>query len=152
MPIYKKLNEDIEEVDVIIAGGGTAGCVVAGRLAAADPTLAILVIEWGRDNYDDPKVVVPAMWLQHMIPEADSTIFYQTNKSEYLADREAIVPAGGILGGGSSINYMMYTRAQRSDFDSWQTPGWSADEMLPYLKKVVMMIVKYTCEIGNNGS
>ena len=34
------------------------------------------------------------------------------------------------------MNWMVYTRAQRSDFDSWNTPGWSADEMLPYLKKV----------------
>jgi choline dehydrogenase-like flavoprotein len=46
------------------------------------------------------------------------------------------VPAGGVLGGGSSINLMMYSRAQRSDWDAWQTPGWSADEMIPYLKKV----------------
>jgi alcohol oxidase len=46
------------------------------------------------------------------------------------------VPCGGTLGGGSSINFMMYTRAQRSDFDSWNTPGWSAQEMWPYLKKL----------------
>ena len=30
----------------------------------------------------------------------------------------------------------VYTRAQRSDFDSWKTPGWAADDMLPFLKKV----------------
>ena len=37
------------------------------------------------------------------------------------------------------MNWMVYTRAQRSDFDSWKTPGWSADEMLPFLKKVCLL-------------
>jgi choline dehydrogenase-like flavoprotein len=36
----------------------------------------------------------------------------------------------------SSINWMVYTRGQRHDFDSWNTKGWSADELLPFLKKV----------------
>jgi alcohol oxidase len=43
---------------------------------------------------------------------------------------------GGLLGGGSSINFMMYTRAQGCDFDSWNTPGWSAKDMLPLLNKL----------------
>jgi alcohol oxidase len=43
---------------------------------------------------------------------------------------------GGIFGGGSSINFMMYTRAQGVDFDSWNTPGWSAKDMLEMCKKL----------------
>lgn len=43
---------------------------------------------------------------------------------------------GGLLGGGSSINFMMYTRAQGCDFDSWNTPGWSAKDMLPLCNKL----------------
>lgn len=43
---------------------------------------------------------------------------------------------GGILGGGSSINFMMYTRAQGADFDKWNTPGWSATDMLPVCNKL----------------
>ena len=43
---------------------------------------------------------------------------------------------GGILGGGSSINFMMYTRAQGADFDKWKTPGWTAKELLPLLTKL----------------
>lgn len=43
---------------------------------------------------------------------------------------------GGCLGGGSSINFMMYTRAQGADFDSWQTDGWYAKDMLPLLNKL----------------
>lgn len=43
---------------------------------------------------------------------------------------------GGMLGGGSSINFMMYTRAQGIDFDNWKTPGWGAEEMLEMCKKL----------------
>ena len=43
---------------------------------------------------------------------------------------------GGILGGGSSINFMMYTRAQGIDFDSWETEGWAAKDMLPMCNKL----------------
>jgi choline dehydrogenase-like flavoprotein len=43
---------------------------------------------------------------------------------------------GGMLGGGSSINFMMYTRAQGVDFDSWATPGWAAEDMIPLCKKL----------------
>jgi alcohol oxidase len=43
---------------------------------------------------------------------------------------------GGMLGGGSSINFMMYTRAQGIDFDSWETEGWTATEMLPMCNKL----------------
>ncbi|KAI8622903.1 GMC oxidoreductase [Xylariaceae sp. FL1651] len=136
MGLSNCLSDDLGEVDVIIAGGGTAGCIVAGRLAEADPNLSILVIEGGLDNYENLTVVTPAMFLTHLAPDSKTALFYQTVKSKYLADREAVVPSGGILGGGSSINFMMYTRAQREDYDSWKIPGWTADELYPYLKKL----------------
>ncbi|KAL1800515.1 hypothetical protein ACET3X_000857 [Alternaria dauci] len=136
MGIYNKLAEEINEVDVIVAGGGTAGCIIAGRLAEDDPSLSILVIEGGANNKDVASVVNPAFYLQNLLPTTKTALFYKGNKSKQLADREPIVPSGGTLGGGSSINFMMYTRAQRSDFDSWNTPGWSAEEMLPHLKKL----------------
>ncbi|KAI1876333.1 hypothetical protein JX265_003859 [Neoarthrinium moseri] len=136
MPLYKQLADDLAEVDVIVAGGGTAGCAVAGRLAEADPDISILLIEGGTDNHDEPTVIHPALFMAHLLPEAKTSIFYKAIKSQHLADREAIVPAGGILGGGSSTNFMMYTRAQRSDYDSWNTPGWSTNELLPFLNKL----------------
>ncbi|KAF2865019.1 GMC oxidoreductase-domain-containing protein [Massariosphaeria phaeospora] len=78
----------------------------------------------------------PALFLSGLIPTSKATLFYKGNRESQLDDRELIVPSGGTLGGGSSTNLMMYSRAQRSDFDSWKTPGWSSDEMLPYLKKL----------------
>ncbi|KAM6513496.1 hypothetical protein FALCPG4_015908 [Fusarium falciforme] len=136
MGVYTKLADDVNEVDVIIAGGGTAACVVAGRLAEADPSLSILVIERGQDNRGVQNIENPVFFLDHLLPTSTTAIFYQGNKADQLAGREVIVPSGGTLGGGSSINFMMYTRAQRSDLDSWKTPGWSADELLPFMKKL----------------
>ncbi|KAI1773250.1 GMC oxidoreductase [Hypoxylon cercidicola] len=136
MGLYKKLAADLEEVDVIIAGGGTAACIVAGRLAEADPGLSILVVEGGPDNYDNPKITIPGLYQSNLQPESETVIFYKSAKSKQLADQERIVPSGGTLGGASSINFMMYTRAQREDFDSWKTPGWTADDLWPYLKKL----------------
>lgn len=43
---------------------------------------------------------------------------------------------GNILGGSSSINFMVYTRGQAIDYDSWNSPGWTANEMLPLFKKL----------------
>ncbi|KAK7719626.1 hypothetical protein SLS64_001803 [Diaporthe eres] len=68
--------------------------------------------------------------------ESKTNRFYLTKKSPEVADRSLILPTGNILGGGSSTNFMMYSRAQRSDWDSWNTPGWYADEMLPFLQKL----------------
>ncbi|KAH8659674.1 alcohol oxidase [Ilyonectria robusta] len=125
MGVYTKLADDVQEVDVIIAGGKSH------RLLLADPKLSILLIEGGPNNYNMPNIVHPVFFLDHLHPTSQTTIFYKTKQH---ADREVIVPSGGTIGGGSSINFMMYTRAQRSDFDSWKSRGWSADELWPYLK------------------
>ncbi|KAK0652390.1 GMC oxidoreductase-domain-containing protein [Cercophora newfieldiana] len=136
MPLYNTLPQDLGEVDVIIAGGGSAGCIVAGRLAAADTTLHVLLVEGGRDNYNVPSVVHAALGPQNLLPENKMAIFYKTVREDQLAGREMVVPSGGVLGGGSSINVGLYTRAQRSDYDAWDMPGWSAEELWPYLKKL----------------
>jgi alcohol oxidase len=47
-----------------------------------------------------------------------------------------------MLGGGSSINFMMYTRAQGIDFDSWKTEGWAAKDMLPLCNKLETYHIK----------
>ncbi|KAI0006385.1 GMC oxidoreductase [Xylariaceae sp. FL0662B] len=133
--IYTDLPSDLAEVDVIIAGGGTAGCIVASRLAETDPTLSILIIEQGRDNFNLSNVIYPALFERNTMPGSDTALFWKANKSPQLADREPIIETGGILGGGSSINWMVYTRGQWDDFDAWNTPGWAAEDVLEFLKK-----------------
>ena len=110
--------------------------MVAGRLALADPSLSILLIEAGKNNYQEPTVRNPILFLTHLAPGSNTVRFYKAKPSGHLLGREAILPAGSILGGGSSINFMLYTRAQGVDFDSWETKGWYQDDMLPLLNKV----------------
>ena len=110
--------------------------MAAGRLAKNNPDLSILLIEGGRDNKNDPTVVNPAIFLAHLAPTTQTALLYKSNPEAALNGREAVVPAGGLLGGGSSINFMMYTRAQGVDYDSWKTEGWDQKSLLPLLKKV----------------
>ncbi|KAJ4409981.1 hypothetical protein N0V82_009349 [Gnomoniopsis sp. IMI 355080] len=116
--------------------GGAAGCIVAGRLAEAARELSILLIESGPNNFGDPMVTIPAFWLSHTDPNDKYTWSYKATASHYLAGRESIVPAGRILGGGSSVNMLLYSRPQRSELDAWNMPGWSAEDILGYMKKV----------------
>ncbi|KAL8397192.1 hypothetical protein RB594_004055 [Gaeumannomyces avenae] len=135
MGIFNALPEGLDEVDVIIAGGGAAGCVVAGRLAAASPELSILVVEAGKDNTGNPMVEQPIMFWKNMDPAAMTSTFHDANKSGEALGRKIVIPSGGILGGGTSVNMMAYARPQRCDLDAWGIPGWAADDMLPYFKK-----------------
>ncbi|MCJ1399000.1 hypothetical protein MMC11_002202 [Xylographa trunciseda] len=129
-------HRDGMEYDIIFAGGGAAGCVAAGRLARANPSLSILVVEGGKNNSGNSMVTTPAIYPTHLLPDSQDAIFYKSEKSEHLRGREAIIATGGVLGGGSSINFMMYTRGQSCDYDSWQTEGWDFQSLLPYFKKL----------------
>ncbi|RDX47581.1 alcohol oxidase-like protein [Lentinus brumalis] len=125
--------------DIIIAGGGTSGCVVAGRLAAADPTLSILVIEAGPPTRNDDLHTQPARYRYHLRPETTTIKFHTAHESAALGGRAPVVPCGQCVGGGSSVNFTMYTRAAASDYDEWDTVhgnrGWSSGDLLPYLRK-----------------
>ncbi|KDR71609.1 hypothetical protein GALMADRAFT_143863 [Galerina marginata CBS 339.88] len=104
-----------DEVDVIVCGGGPAGCVTAGRLAYADPTLKAV-----QTIVTTPGSIAPVFF-------NDKAKFYiDTMESSFLRGRQSIVPCANILGGGSSINFQMYTRASASDWDDFKTPGWTA--------------------------
>ncbi|KAI0465845.1 alcohol oxidase-like protein [Xylaria cf. heliscus] len=136
MGIFTILPGHLQEVDIIIAGGGTAGCVVASRVADADADLSILVIEGGPNNRNVPTVAHPVLWAANCLAGSTTVSHHKSGKEEQIADRESIVFVGNSLGGGSSVNAMMYARAQKCDFDSWATAGWTADDLLPYLKKL----------------
>ncbi|KAK4175183.1 GMC oxidoreductase-domain-containing protein [Triangularia setosa] len=124
-----------EEFDIIVCGGGSCGCVVAGRLANLDRNLKVLLIEAGENNLNNPWVYRPAIFPRNMKLDSKTATFYESSPSPALSGRGAIVPAANILGGGSSINFMMYTRASASDYDDFQAKGWTTEELLPLMKK-----------------
>jgi alcohol oxidase len=154
MPLYKELPGEIEEVDVILVGGmlaaslsvampselippagGTAACIIASRLSDAYPDLSILVLESGRKD-DDPTITFPLLLGAHYDPNGQFMRKVQARPSNRLANRALTMPVANVLGGGSSVNMMNYSRGYRFDFDAWKMPGWSSQELLPYLRKV----------------
>ncbi|KAI0066445.1 alcohol oxidase-like protein [Artomyces pyxidatus] len=127
------------EYDLIFAGGGTAAGVIAGRLAAAAPDLRILILEAGPPTRDKLEHIQPARFFGHLTPTSTTLRFHVSTPSPAVGGRGVIVPCGQCLGGGSSVNFAMYTRASRSDYDEWETeysnPGWGSADLLPLLKK-----------------
>ncbi|KAI9453455.1 alcohol oxidase-like protein [Lactarius psammicola] len=129
-----------EEYDIVIAGGGTAACVVAGRLAAADTNLRILLLEAGPTTYNDPAHTDPLRLLSHLAPDSRTVRAHVTQPSAILGGRTTTVPCGQCLGGGGSVNFMIYMRPSASDYDDWETvyqnPGWGSKDLIPLLRKI----------------
>ncbi|KAG6830871.1 hypothetical protein H0H92_014236 [Tricholoma furcatifolium] len=127
-----------EVFDIIFAGGGATACVTAGRLAQADPTLKILILEAGPLTKDMPDHIQPARYFSNLLRGEPFTL-HASKPSPALAGRSVVVPTGRCLGGGSSVNFAMYTRAAASDYDDWESvyknPGWGSKHLIPLLKK-----------------
>ena len=125
----------MDEFDYIIAGGGSAGCVLANRLSA-DPRNRVLLLEaGGKDDYIWIKVPVGYLYC---IGNPRTDWMYLTEAEAGLGGRALKYPRGRVLGGSSSINGMIYMRGQSADYDGWRQtglPGWGWDEVLPYFKR-----------------
>ncbi|KAL1724492.1 alcohol oxidase-like protein [Schizophyllum commune] len=124
-----------KEYDIIFAGAGTAACVAAGRLAAADPSLEILLLEAGPHTLGLEAHVEPYRFVTHLAPGSATVTPYVSSPAPAVPNRSIVVPVGHCVGGGSSVNFMMYTRAAASDYDDWGALGWTTKELLPLLKK-----------------
>ncbi|KAI0829921.1 alcohol oxidase-like protein [Trametes gibbosa] len=128
------------EFDIILAGGGTAAGVIAGRLASACPSLRILLLEMGPHTQENPAHIQPARFLTHLFPGTKTARPMVARPSKDLDGRQLVTHCGQCLGGGSSINFAMYTRPPGSDYNDWankfNNPGWSFDELLPLITKI----------------
>ncbi|KAG2364367.1 GMC oxidoreductase-domain-containing protein [Suillus spraguei] len=126
----------MSEFDIIFAGGGTTACVVAGRLAAWDPSLRILILEAGQHTLNKPIHVQPYQYPFNQAPTSTTVTFNVGNPSPRLNGRAPIVPCGRCVGGGSCVNFMVYTRAPVSDYDDWGANGWESGNLIPLMKKL----------------
>jgi choline dehydrogenase len=122
----------MDRFDIVICGAGTAGCILANRLSA-DPARRVLLLEAGQemrgpmleaygaamDQWD-----TPIDWAFRSAPQA------------HLNGRRILLNRGKGFGGSSGINYGMYVRGNRGDYDHWAqlgNTGWSYDAVLPFM-------------------
>lgn len=116
--------------DVAVVGAGSAGVVVAARLAAAGARVVLL--EAGGWTTGNPDVDNPLAWFALLGTALDWS--YSTEPVATVRDRRFAWPRGKAVGGSSSINAMAYVRGTSGDFDQWEQvagPGWAYREVLP---------------------
>jgi choline dehydrogenase-like flavoprotein len=142
--------------DYIVVGGGVSGLVVANRLTedansafgnqnlerfdcsfAALTWLAetVLVVEYGEQAHT-PNASVPGFALSK--DQSARTWRFPSVPQTHLANRSVGLPVGSVVGGGSVINGMTYTRGSAADYDSWEAlgnAGWNWKNLFPYFRK-----------------
>jgi choline dehydrogenase len=124
-----------DEYDYIVAGGGTAGCVVAARLAA-DEDISVLLIEAGPKALGVSQIVEPALWPALRKTSLDWGFGYEP--SPEVAGRALRVPSGRVLGGCSATGPLGWYRGRAGDYDAWEqagAKGWNGETMLPYFRR-----------------
>ena len=125
----------MEESDIIVVGGGSAGAAMTGRLAEAG--LAVTLIEAGKTDRH-MRSRVPAL-TSAIVQNPDYDWCYQVEPDPTLGGRADIWPAGKLLGGGSALNGMMFIRGHRWDYDQWAAmgaDGWDYASVLPYFRRM----------------
>lgn len=120
--------------DYVIIGAGSAGSLLAARLA--ETSANVLLLEAGPETWH-PLIHIPAgVRSLHRNPALNWN--YSTEPHPDTANRSINWPRGRVIGGTGSINGMLYVRGNPGDYDCWADmgcPGWSYAEVLPYFKK-----------------
>src|SRR3970282_2189566 len=125
-----------DKYDVIIVGGGSAGCGAASRLSE-DPSRKVLVLEAGPHPPPLPELVADASKQTRLLLESDFVAMFPTER--HIDGSTYYALAGRSMGGGSSVNVMSVLRPQRYDLDQWVAagnPDWSYERCLPFMKKI----------------
>jgi choline dehydrogenase len=121
--------------DYIVTGAGSAGCVVASRLAESG-RYRVLLLEAGPPD-TNPWIHIPLGYAKTYIDPSVNWKF-ETEPQPQMQGRRLYLPRGKTLGGSSSINGMVYIRGHHADYDDWRQrgcTGWDWDSVLPYFKK-----------------
>ena len=119
--------------DYVVIDGGTSGLSVANRLTE-DPQVSVLVIEYGPLDTFPPGALVPGLQ-----PPAEYSRNYMSVPQKGTDNRPQGVYTGAVVGGGTVINGLFFTRGSQLDYDAWEhlgNPGWNWAGLLPYFRKV----------------
>jgi choline dehydrogenase len=120
--------------DYIVVGAGAAGCIIAAALA--DAGAEVLLLEAGGTD-DLPQVSTPGLWFTNIGGPRDWR--FTAEPSPSVAQRRVPIAMGHVLGGGTSINAMLWVRGLASDFDHWARTGcagWGFSDILPLYKRI----------------
>ena len=124
----------MEEFDYVIVGAGSAGCVLAMRLAEAGRTVCVL--EAGPED-SSPYIHIPAGYIKNLFN--DRLVWrFKSEPIPHTDGRRIELTQGKVVGGSGAINGLVYNRGQPADFDGWAArgnAGWSYKDVLPYFKK-----------------
>jgi choline dehydrogenase len=134
--MHEESTVEADSWDYVIIGGGSSGCVLANRLSA-DPALRVLLLEAGGSDAHPFSRIPAATGLA--IGSRRMNWFFSAEPDPSRAGRIEMWPAGKLLGGGSSINGMMFVRGNRWDYDHWESlgnPGWGYAGVLPYFRRL----------------
>ncbi|KAB2579130.1 L-sorbose 1-dehydrogenase [Lasiodiplodia theobromae] len=121
-----------EIFDYVVCGGGTSGCVIAGRLAE-DLNVSVCVVEAGPDNADLDNVHMVGGWSQNFDGPTDWNIV--SEPSPGLNGRQIKNSRGRFLGGCSGVNGTLCIRGNKQDYDDWGLEGWSGEDMWKCMAK-----------------
>jgi choline dehydrogenase len=130
------------EYDYIIVGGGTSGCVAAWRLVKEKGARVLLLERGPRQASGFAKFLLkmPAGWVKGITGNAIVEM-HEPVPQKHLDGRKPKVGQANILGGGSAVNAMVYTRGQHEDYDNWDRflgsgSGWAFRDLLPHFKSL----------------
>jgi choline dehydrogenase len=139
-----------DSFDYVIVGSGAAGSVLANRLTV-DPGTTVCVLEAGPPDRN-PFIHIPAGFIKTL---ADPSVTWQfkTEAIPMTGGRRISTTQGRTLGGGSSVNGLIYNRGQPADLDSWAqrgNRGWGYADCLPYYRRSENRIGAEGGEIGES--
>ncbi len=129
------------EFDYLVVGGGTAGCIVAARLAE-DPALSVGLVEWGPSDEHEPRARSIRRWAEMLEGEYDLDYRSVPQERGNSGIRQARLR---ILGGCSTANTMISWRPRVADLREWVdlgAAGWDAATVHPYYERLQAPITR----------